>query len=67
MFFKLTLSFVHVSHRKQFNLTDKGGAAERLGGGGGGVSHEEIKNLEALLHLMTPGKFYLYDLKTFKS
>lgn len=23
---------------------------------GGGVSHEEIKNLEALLHLMTPGK-----------
>lgn len=52
MFFKLTLSFVHVSHRKQFNLTDKGGAAERLGGG----SHEEIKNLEALLHLMTPGK-----------
>lgn len=22
----------------------------------GGVSHEEIKNLEALLHLMTPGK-----------
>lgn len=53
MFFKLTLSFVHVSHRKQFNLTDKGGAAERLGGGG---PHEEIKNLEPLLHLMTPGK-----------
>lgn len=23
---------------------------------GGGGSHEEIKNLEALLHLMTPGK-----------
>lgn len=55
MFLKLTLSFVHVSHRKQFNLTDKGGAAERFWGGGGGA-HEEIKNLEALLHLMTPGK-----------
>lgn len=45
----------------------KEGQQRDWGEGGGGVSHEEIKNLEALLHLMTPGKFYLYDLKTFKS